>query len=42
MTTLTSDLDKNLDLFVKETLEKKLVWGLCSPEEEWLIIDSIQ
>ncbi|ASK79801.1 hypothetical protein CF386_12220 [Paraphotobacterium marinum] len=42
MTTLTTDLDRNLDLFVQETSETKLVWGLCSPEEEWLIIDSIQ
>ena len=42
MTLLTSDLDKNLDLFVQESSENKLVWGLCSSEGEWLIIDSVQ
>ncbi|TOH30808.1 hypothetical protein CGI85_17735, partial [Vibrio parahaemolyticus] len=35
MSKLTSDIQANLDLFVAETKENQLVWGLRN-EEGWL------
>lgn len=40
MTKLTSDLEANLNLFVTETKENRLVWGLRNSEEDWLACDS--
>ncbi|GLT13949.1 DUF2750 domain-containing protein [Vibrio algivorus] len=39
MSKLTSDIQANLDLFVQETQEMKLVWGLKN-EDGWLACDS--
>ncbi|MCW8335624.1 DUF2750 domain-containing protein [Vibrio sp. SCSIO 43135] len=41
MSKLTSDIQKNLELFVAETKETKLVWGLRN-EEGWLAVDSTE
>ncbi|WP_375754050.1 DUF2750 domain-containing protein [Vibrio sp. HN007] len=40
MTKLTSDIQANLELFVQETKENNLVWGLRNSEEGWLACDS--
>lgn len=39
MSKLTADTQANLELFVSETQETKLVWGLRN-EEGWLACDS--
>ncbi|MGC9402068.1 DUF2750 domain-containing protein [Vibrio genomosp. F10] len=39
MTKLTADIQANLELFVTETCQNKLVWGLRN-EEGWLACDS--
>ncbi|MBD1573813.1 DUF2750 domain-containing protein [Vibrio sp. S17_S38] len=39
MSKLTNDIEANLALFVKETQETKLVWGLKN-DEGWLSCDS--
>ncbi|OEF25108.1 DUF2750 domain-containing protein [Vibrio rumoiensis] len=39
MSNLTADIQANLDLFVQETKESKLVWGLRN-EDGWLACDS--
>lgn len=41
MSKLTSDIQANLDLFVAETKENQLVWGLRN-EEGWLSCDSTE
>ncbi len=41
MSKLTSDIQANLDLFVTETKENQLVWGLRN-EEGWLSCDSTE
>ncbi|MBD1558883.1 DUF2750 domain-containing protein [Vibrio sp. S9_S30] len=41
MTKLTSDIESNLNLFVEETKQTKLVWGLRN-EEGWLACDSTE
>ncbi|WED23208.1 DUF2750 domain-containing protein [Vibrio sp. JC009] len=42
MTKLTGDIQANLELFVKETKENNLVWGLRNEEEGWLACDSAE
>jgi hypothetical protein len=39
MSNLTSDIQANLDLFITETKQSQLVWGLRN-EEGWLACDS--
>lgn len=41
MSKLTADTQANLDLFVSESKETKLVWGLRN-EEGWLACDSTE
>ncbi|MDA9556069.1 DUF2750 domain-containing protein [Vibrio sp.] len=41
MSKLTSDIQANLDLFVQETQETKLVWSLRN-EDGWLACDSTE
>ena len=41
MSKLTTDIQANLDLFVAETKENQLVWGLRN-EEGWLSCDSTE
>ena len=40
MTNLTSDIQENLELFIKETKETQVIWGLRNSEEDWLACDS--
>lgn len=40
MTTLTSDVEANLEVFISNTKETQLVWGLKNKEEDWLACDS--
>jgi hypothetical protein len=42
MTKLSADIQANLDLFIQETKQTKLVWGLRNAEEDWLACDSSQ
>lgn len=41
MTKLTSDIESNLNLFIEETKQTKLVWGLKN-EDGWLACDSTE
>ncbi len=41
MSKLTADIQANLDLFIQESQETKLVWGLRN-EEGWLACDSTE
>ncbi len=41
MTKLTSDIQSNLEQFIEETKQAKLVWGLKN-EEGWLSCDSTE
>ncbi|PWI34126.1 DUF2750 domain-containing protein [Vibrio albus] len=41
MSNLTSDTQANLELFINETKESKIVWGLRN-EEGWLACDSAE
>ncbi|WP_117235425.1 DUF2750 domain-containing protein [Vibrio maerlii] len=41
MSQLTADIQKNLELFVQQTQETKLVWGLRN-EDGWLACDSTE
>lgn len=41
MSELTADIQANLDLFIKESQENKLVWGLRN-EEGWLSCESTE
>ncbi|TFH90595.1 DUF2750 domain-containing protein [Vibrio ouci] len=41
MSKLTSDIQANLELFVAETKQNKLVWGMRN-EEGWLACDSTE
>lgn len=41
MSKLTTDIQANLDLFIKETQETKLVWGLKN-EDGWLSCESTE
>ncbi|EEX92292.1 hypothetical protein VIOR3934_03639 [Vibrio orientalis CIP 102891 = ATCC 33934] len=41
MSKLTSDIQANLELFVAETKQTKLVWGMRN-EEGWLACDSTE
>lgn len=41
MSKLTADIQANLDLFIKESQENKLVWGLRN-EEGWLSCESTE
>ncbi|MDB1123865.1 DUF2750 domain-containing protein [Vibrio algarum] len=40
MTKLTSDIEANLQLFVTETKQNQVVWGLRNNDEDWLACDS--
>lgn len=42
MSSLTENIDANLDLFIKETTETKVVWGLMNEEDGWLSCDSTE
>ncbi len=41
MSKLTADIQANLDLFIEESKQSKLVWGLRN-EEGWLACDSTE
>ncbi|MFB9134207.1 DUF2750 domain-containing protein [Vibrio olivae] len=41
MSKLTADLQANLELFIKQTKETNLVWGMRN-EEGWLCCDSVE
>ncbi len=41
MSQLTSDIQSNLDLFIEQTKDTRLVWGLRN-EEGWLAVDSTE
>ncbi len=41
MSTLTSDLQANLELFVKQALDTQVVWGLKN-DEGWLACESTE
>ena len=41
MSKLTADVQANLELFIKETQENQLVWGLRN-EEGWLSCESTE
>ncbi|ELI1830850.1 DUF2750 domain-containing protein [Vibrio fluvialis] len=41
MSKLTTDIQANLELFIKESQENNLVWGLCN-EEGWLSCESTE
>ncbi|MBL4829096.1 MAG: DUF2750 domain-containing protein [Aliivibrio sp.] len=41
MSKLTTDIQANLDLFISETKENELVWGLKN-EDGWLACDSTE
>jgi uncharacterized protein DUF2750 len=40
MTKLTADIQANKDLFVTETQETRIVWGLCNEDGDWLSVES--
>ncbi|UXI04387.1 DUF2750 domain-containing protein [Photobacterium sp. TY1-4] len=40
MTKLTADIQANCDLFVTETKDAQVVWGLCNEEGDWLSVAS--
>lgn len=42
MSSLTENIDANLALFIKETTENKVVWGLMNEEDGWLSCDSTE
>lgn len=40
MTKLTADIQANSELFVTETQESLVVWGLCNEDGDWLSVES--
>jgi hypothetical protein len=40
MTKLTADIQANKELFVAETQETRIVWGLCNEDGDWLSVES--
>ncbi|PSW21894.1 DUF2750 domain-containing protein [Photobacterium sanctipauli] len=40
MTKLTADTKANIDVFVTDTKESQVVWGLCNEEGDWLSVAS--
>ncbi len=42
MTNLTNDVQKNLLLFIDESLRNGCVWGLMNADEEWLCCESTE
>lgn len=42
MSKLTDNIEENLTLFVQETAQTQVVWGLKNEEEGWLSCDSTE